>query len=51
MHSRKMFSLAATFVLAAFAFGCAWSGVTQTGHEDRNAERRIAFIQPNAHTP
>jgi Tol biopolymer transport system component len=51
MHSQKMFSLAATFALAAFAFGCAGSAFAQSGHEDKNAESRIAFIQANPHTP
>jgi TolB protein len=48
MHSQKMFSLAAPFVLAAFAFGCARRAVAQTGS---SAKSRIAFIQSNAHTP
>jgi Tol biopolymer transport system component len=48
MHSRKIFSLAATFVLAACAFGCARTAVAQTGS---SAKSRIAFIQSNAHTP
>jgi Tol biopolymer transport system component len=46
-----MFSFAATFVLAAFAFGCTSSAVAQTGDEASNGKSRIAFIQSNAHTP